>query len=154
MCLIFICSCSTFFYRHISEINLKNAKVTLVKNLSNELQLVYFKDFQTINIPMNRKLEVNGDYVLDNVKISKNITIIELFRREAGLNSSIGFLYSFDFNKNFMYVDFKEIDSDAESINNIKINQIDHSIQVSLYSLDPKGYFTSIDSCQSWVLHK
>ena len=94
----------------------------------------------------------NVNYELDKLKITDNYTIIEVFRREGGVNSSIGFLFSSDFNKNFKYIDFKEIYKDAECIEKVQFNSKDNSITVSLISLYPSEKFISYDFGHSWKL--
>jgi len=142
-------------FRIMSEIKLKNEKVTVVKvakDKTYELKLALIRNKKCSVIPMSRNLEKNANYELDNLKITDNYTIVEVFRREAGVNSSIGFLFSSDFNKHFKYIDFKEINKDAECIEKVQFNSKDNSITVSLISLYPSEKFISYDFGHSWKL--
>jgi hypothetical protein len=142
-------------YRIMSEITLKNEKVAVVKaanDKSYELKLALIRNNKCHYIPMNRKLEKNVNYELDNLNVSGNYTVVEVFWREAGVNSSIGFLFSSDFNKNFKYIDFKEINMDAECIEKIQINPRKKSIKVRLISQYPNKNFISLDYGLSWKL--
>ena len=145
-------------FRIMSELKLKNEKVAVVKvakDKTYELQLGLIRNKKCSVIPMSRNLEKNANYELDNLKITDNYTIVEVFRREAGVNSSIGFLFSSDFNKHFKYIDFKEINKDAECIEKVQFNSKDNSITVSLISLYPRKKFISYDFGHSWKLkHK
>lgn len=142
-------------FRIMSELKLKNEKVAVVKvakDKTYELHLGLIRNKKCSVIPMSRNLEKNANYELDNLKITDNYTIVEVFRREAGVNSSIGFLFSSDFNKNFKYIDFKEINKDAECIEMVQFNSKDNSITVSLFSLYPNKKFVSLDYGCSWKL--
>ena len=142
-------------FRIMSELKLKNEKVAVVKvakDKTYELELGLIRNKKCSVIPMSRNLEKNVNYELDKLKITDNYTIIEVFQRESGVNSSIGFLFSSDFNKHFKYIDFKEINKDAECIQKIHFNPKDKSIKVSLYSLEPKTNFISYDFGHSWKL--
>ena len=142
-------------FRIMSELKLKNEKVAVVKvakDKTYELKLGLIRNKKCSVIPMSRNLEKNVNYELDKLKITDNYTIIEVFRREAGVNSSIGFLFSSDLNKNFKYIDFKEINKDAECIEKVQFNSKDNSITVSLISLYPSKKFISLDYGRSWKL--
>jgi hypothetical protein len=142
-------------FRIMSELKLKNEKVAVVKvakDKTYELKLGLIRNKKCSVIPMSRNLEKNVNYELDKLKITDNYTIIEVFRREAGVNSSIGFLFSSDLNKNFKYIDFKEIYKDAECIEKVQFNSKDNSITVSLISLYPSEKFISLDYGCSWKL--
>jgi hypothetical protein len=142
-------------FRIMRELKLKNEKVAVVKVAkykTYELQLGLIRNKKCSVIPMSRNLEKNANYELDNLKITDNYTIVEVFRREAGVNSSIGFLFSSDFNKHFKYIDFKEINKDAECIEKVQFNSKDNSITVSLISLYPNKKFISYDFGHSWKL--
>ena len=142
-------------FRIMSEIKLKNEKVAVVKvakDKTYELQLGLIRNKKCSVIPMSRNLEKNANYELDNLKITDHYTIVEVFRREAGVNSSIGFLFSSDLNKHFKYIDFKEINKDAECIEKVQFNSKDNSITVSLISLYPNKKFISYDFGHSWKL--
>jgi hypothetical protein len=142
-------------FRIMRELKLKNEKVAVVKVAkykTYELQLGLIRNKKCSVIPMSRNLEKNASYELDNLKITDNYTIVEVFRREAGVNSSIGFLFSSDFNKHFKYIDFKEINKDAECIEKVQFNSKDNSITVSLISLYPNKKFISYDFGHSWKL--
>lgn len=138
-------------YIIVNQIILKNEKVTITKNQNGELRLMNFIGNHHFGISMKRKLEKKGNYQLDSVKTIGNHTVVELFLRQEGVNSSIGFLYSYDSNRNFKYIDITEIDSTgAEGIEKIQINPNSNSINISLYNLTPKRHFISSDSCRSW----
>jgi hypothetical protein len=142
-------------FRIMSEIKLKNEKVAVVKvakDKTYELKLGLIRNKKCSVIPMSRNLEKNVNYELDNLKITDNYTIVEVFWREAGVNSSIGFLFSSDLNKNFKYIDFKEINKDAECIEKVQFNSKDNSITVSLISLYPSEKFISLDYGRNWKL--
>jgi hypothetical protein len=142
-------------FRIMRELKLKNEKVAVVKVAkykTYELQLGLIRNKKCSVIPMSRNLEKNANYELDNLKITDNYTIVEVFRREAGVNSSIGFLFSSDFNKHFKYIDFKEINKDAECIEKVQFNSKDNSITVSLISLYPNKKSISYDFGHSWKL--
>jgi hypothetical protein len=142
-------------YRIMSEIILKNEKVAVVKvayDKSYELKLALIRNNKCLAIPMSRKLEKNVNYELDNLNVNGNYTVVEVFWREAGVNSSIGFLFSSDFNKNFTYIDFKEINKDAECIEKIQINPRKKSIKVRLISQYQNKNFISLDYGLSWKL--
>lgn len=137
----------------INEIKLKkNVKIAIIKSKSMELNLVQFTGNQHVLILMKRQLEKNASYELDNLQTKGNTTIVELFLRQEGVNSAMGFLFSSDSNKNFKYIGISDIDSNAESIEKIEIDLINNKINVSLFSSSPKRHFTSTDSCHSWQL--
>jgi hypothetical protein len=142
-------------YKIMSEVKLKNESVAVIKVANNkayELKLAIIRNNKFLNIPMSRKLEKIGNYELDNLNVVGNFTVVEVFWREAGVNSSIGFLFSRDLNMSFKYIDYKEIDLDAECIEKVQINRRKKSITVSLISLYPNKKFISLDYGLSWKL--
>lgn len=138
----------------VNEIKLnENVKVAVVKNTKAEFSLVKFTDNKYDYIPTNMQLEKNANYELDSLKIDGNNTIIELFYMDEGIDESTGFLFSYDYNKNFKYIDISAIDSiEAEDIEKIQIDSKNKKINVSLFSSSPKRHFTSVDSCRTWQL--
>lgn len=97
------------------------------------------------------ELQINTNYELDRLQTSSSITILELFIRQAGVNSSKGFFISKTSEADFKHIDLKSISETAESIQLIKILKGD-KIEVKLFSLDSKNTYISEDFGLTWLL--
>lgn len=125
-----------------------NDKIAIIKTRDSKFIIAKISKRTYDIIPTNKDLNIFSNYELDNVQKLENIVIIELFVREAGINSSIGFLFSNDYGHKYRYIDIGDIEGNAESIEKIEITS--EFTRVYLYSLRPKRYFVSYDFCNTW----
>lgn len=128
-----------------------NTKASIVKNSSSNYQIMSFAKDNCAIVQTKNILRRHSNFELDSIRKAGSITTVELFLRQEGDNTSIGFIISYDFNKNFKYIAVSDVTSEpSEGIKRIQIDSSKNIIRVDLYDLESHKHFVSSDSCRTW----